>query len=290
MINFDVNKYNSQIKDIDYNIEKNSSEFLAHLFQAKVFEFNGETDFNQFPTKIQKIFCKVANLKIGQELLTFFIENPVEKPLSFKISEKNRFSPEEKEISFNLNCFSVWNNKNEEFYHKLSSKIGFVHELLHYKHSIENTEKFKRLSLTCNPMVLLNADFEDGEEQLTICGIDCEQKESEIALCENHFRSAWNLPLRFTHLGIIGPKNIIQKAIQVNPNQFAEWFKSYWKKLPADCYRKEALIVDIAEPTDHQKELISKIESLVTVHNLAKIDPSKTVDLKAWEAFDFKID
>ena len=293
MIDVNFLNYQNQIQGkVNHEVSEEPSHLLNRLSRAKIFEFNNSTDFEQFPTKIQKTLQKVANLKIGQDLLTFLIDHPQEKPLSFELSEEGfSFSREKNRIALNPHAFSIWSNRNEKFYWEMPYKVSFVHELIHFKHCLENEDKYKKMSFPDphDTSVLLSPDLGDPEEQLTICGIDCYDKNVEIALCENHFRYAWNLPLRFTYLGIKGPKKVIQQDIPIESKQFSKFFERYWKKLPVNCYRKEALIVDIIEATPNQKKLINSIETFVKVHNLAKVDPDKVEDLKVREFWDLKL-
>lgn len=59
------------------------------------------------------------------------------------------------------------------------------------------------------PQDLLCPEMDDPDEQLAICGMNAYEEEKEIVLCENHFRYAWNLPLRFAHRGVLSAKSAI---------------------------------------------------------------------------------
>lgn len=287
MLNFHILNYQAQLqKTINKEIKTKPSELLDRLYGAKIFEFNNSTDIHLFPTKIQKTLTKIAELSIGQDLLTFLIDHPKQKPLHFEFSDRFSFHRYGNTIYINPHGFTIWENEHEKIWHKMPFKVSLVHELIHFKHCLENEKQYiQRISPFNDTSLLLTSDLTDFEEQLTICGIGSQKDSNEIALCENHFRHAWNLPLRFSHAASSSPKRAIQYGT-VDPNKFATWFKKYWEKLPSESYRKEALIVDISEPTPNQLALISKIEAYVKVYNLSKVDTETKAILENNERFD----
>lgn len=324
----DLTFYQNQIQQIveqPATVDQPATKILdifSQLSHKKVFEFNGSTDLHQFPAKIQKTLEKIATLKIGQDLLTFFINHPQDMPLCFEFCDKGfSYSPPLNRIYLHSNAFRLWSNGDSQPYWDSPFKVSFVHELLHYKHSLENKEKFEEMLKLSNsrfflnpleeasfvielhnlyledrekyyetakiqPKILLNSDLDNAEEQLTICGIDYQQIKSEIVLCENHFRFAWNLPFRFTHRGIDNPKEAIQKDISIKSKLFKKVFERYWKNLPPTSFRRNALLVGIAEPSPNQTKLIERIKSFVTVYNLTAVDSNMKSNLEANELFD----
>lgn len=285
---FDISNYkNDLFQLVKQEIEIQPKSLLKQLSKNKIFEFEGKSNINEFPLKIKKTLEKIAEIKVGQELLMFFIRSS-KKTLILQLSdEKSCFYREENMIMLEPNIFTLWKNTNESEWACMPFKVTFVHELLHFMHSLEDIDKFREMVYPLEPQDLLSHQMDNAEEQLTICGIDAFEKRAEIALCENHFRCAWNLPLRFTHHGVKSAKSAIQNNISIKPEQFVDLFERYHGKLPESSFRKQALIINIAEPNHHQQELIEAIERFVKVYNLAFInDPEEVLTLKTYELFD----
>lgn len=277
----------SPFRELNFpSLDEDPEELLKRISSAKIFEYDGKNNLDAFPSKIQKNFRKVANLKIGQNLLSFFIAHTQDHRLSFELTtEGSGFCFRERKISLLIGAFAIF--KSGDSYINLPSKITFIHELLHYKHFIENPKKFLEMSFPIETHDLINPEMDDPEEQITICGINALEKNAEIVLCENHFRRAWNLPLRFTHQGIKDPKCAIERDVSIDYDLFLKLFKRYWNHIPEHCFRKTALVVNIDCPTPNQAELIQKVSSVVKVYNLAQIPDEKTREaIKVSELWD----
>lgn len=293
MIDLNISHYIDQLQlRVSQPPTEEPSSFLNRLWQTKIFKYGGSTDYFRFPSKILKTLAKIAQLKIGQDLLNDLIDQSPKEPLELEESQdKNSFSKIENKVQFNPNPFRLWKDSENNFF-IMPFKVSFVHELFHYKHWLENPTVYNKSFFNSESILtlLLTPKLDDPEEQLAICGIDCFKNNGAVVdLCENHFRLAWNLPLRFTHRGITSPKKLIEKDIPIDSEKFSAFFTHYWKKLPENCYRKEALLVNIENPTPHQKELVNSILPYVKVHNLAQISLEKAEKLKTYELWDFQI-
>lgn len=288
MINIDLPAYYESISNFQKQAEsfnafsKKQEEIIYALNEATVFSFGEEVIIAHFPPKIKRIIEKIANLGIGRILFEQLIENHIGPPIQLEFSDKFAYWPRIGKITLKKNKFCAWEDESGKFILGIPSKLSFIHEVFHYLHFLENKHEMVERSTQINVDELLHPNFDNIEEQITICGIDSRKIDilKTILFCENHFRHAWSLPYRFTHQSYLSPESIIEKNLMIDSESFGVYFKKYWKKLPAESIEKMELVIFIEKPTENQIKLIEAINSVVKVFNLAIDHPKDSITYK----------
>lgn len=186
-----LSKEKSSLTSEDIQIK--SRKILDKVEKAKIFAIS-ENPSSDFYKEVNEAVRKISLVRPGRKLLKQLLLK-AKSPIKIEKSKRARFDEVETIfLSPDANYYYSSNN----FLHKHNFEIILAHELIHLVHFLIDSGKlYERKSQTSK---LIDSEFHNEEEQLTICGFL--EENDPIDLCENAFLEAWNLNLRTDHNGL----------------------------------------------------------------------------------------
>jgi hypothetical protein len=177
-----------------------SKKILNAVKNANILEIQKDS-IADFYHQVNSAIIKISLIKPGRKLFKRLLACLQHTPLKIKETHlsTNEFNPFTNCLFLNLNVRPyVVTEKKMLLEQPLD--ICFVHELIHVMHCHENREMFTYRFSSILPSQLLDSNFNNLEEQLTICGLL--EENDEVSLCENVFLYVWKCNLRINHQGI----------------------------------------------------------------------------------------
>ncbi len=175
-----------------------SEKIQSALKKAKLFDVEGPLCSN-FYKEVHEAIRTISLIKPGRKLLKLFLIHLKDSHLKICESPIDFFDTDNKIINISSKVHTYYIGREQKL-HKFRLEASLVHELIHAIHFYENSETMLKRTFHSKPSQLFHVNFQNLEEQLTICGL-LEEK-GEITLCENAFLRAWGLELRVNHFGL----------------------------------------------------------------------------------------
>ncbi|MFI5343923.1 MAG: hypothetical protein ACHQUC_06855 [Chlamydiales bacterium] len=197
-------------------IKKKSDALLAKINGIITKDHNEIGRYeSRFNRAIDQALLDISMLKPGRKLFKRLLKSPF--PITIRMTEFDRQMSIAYVSNFDwktckMNTERAFINlpidylDNETFCMQdgYPAVLGLVHELIHVMHYIAGDSGWEMRIRSSMKSNLLSPEFDDLEEQLTICGIG--EKRDTIDLCENAFARAFGYNFREHHHG--HPKKI----------------------------------------------------------------------------------
>jgi hypothetical protein len=183
-------------------IRQNKPKPKLALLISKCFFFKINITSDQYyKTYIRKLNFQASKTTTGYVVMKKLLQFNI--PINIKKSNEFSFEPNGKFVcvptEWNYYDYSL-NKRLEYILVKEKMIAGYVHELIHLLHYIENSKRYEKFT-----QVLCQKEMVNKEELFTITGCLHQTTKIKNFCCENTLRLEMSLPIRVSHLALNGP-------------------------------------------------------------------------------------